>query len=145
MIKQDCLESSTSLCLSLVFFFQGALEMESQKQVIERLRAAFRSNVTVPLHFRVTQLEALLSLLEDNEVQILEALHKDLTKVHAPACTPCLHFLMAALVHHNHLCCFCSPSSKQCYQKSTWCPMSFVIPSVTWNPGCSQTMWTKTW
>lgn len=57
--------------------------MESQKQVIERLRAAFRSNMTLPLHFRATQLEALLSLLEDNEAQILEALHKDLMKVHA--------------------------------------------------------------
>ncbi|KAF7698284.1 aldehyde dehydrogenase family 3 member B1 [Silurus meridionalis] len=54
--------------------------MESQKKVIERLRIAFRSNMTVPLHFRLTQLEALLSLLEDNEAQILEALHKDLNK-----------------------------------------------------------------
>ncbi|XP_060757307.1 aldehyde dehydrogenase family 3 member B1 [Neoarius graeffei] len=54
--------------------------MESQKQVIERLRAAFRSNMTLPLHFRAAQLEALLSLLEDNEAQILEALHKDLMK-----------------------------------------------------------------
>ncbi|XP_072550088.1 aldehyde dehydrogenase family 3 member B1 [Salminus brasiliensis] len=54
--------------------------MESQKKVLERLRAAFRSGVTVPHQFRLTQLEALLSLLEDNETQILEALHKDLAK-----------------------------------------------------------------
>ncbi|XP_027027671.1 aldehyde dehydrogenase family 3 member B1 [Tachysurus fulvidraco] len=54
--------------------------MESQKQVIEKLRAAFRSRMTFPLHFRRNQLEALLSLLEDNEAQILEALHKDLAK-----------------------------------------------------------------
>ncbi|TSK87486.1 Aldehyde dehydrogenase family 3 member B1 [Bagarius yarrelli] len=56
------------------------LKMEGHPQVIERLRATFRSNITVPLHFRRTQLEALLSLVEDNEAQILEALHKDLTK-----------------------------------------------------------------
>ena len=55
--------------------------MESQKQVIERLRTAFRSGVTTPLHFRLTQLESLLTLLEDNEPQILEAMHKDLAKV----------------------------------------------------------------
>ncbi|XP_076838719.1 aldehyde dehydrogenase family 3 member B1 [Brachyhypopomus gauderio] len=54
--------------------------MESQKQVLERLRAAFQSGVTVPLQFRLTQLQSLLSLLEDNETQILEALHKDLAK-----------------------------------------------------------------
>lgn len=62
--------------------------MESQKQVIERLRDAFRSNMTTSLHFRLTQLEALLSLLEDNEAQILEALLKDLSKVNPHACTP---------------------------------------------------------
>ncbi|KAI4885320.1 hypothetical protein NFI96_031449, partial [Prochilodus magdalenae] len=55
-------------------------EMESQKQVIERLRTAFRSGLTTPLRFRLTQLEALLTLLEDNETQILEAMHKDLAK-----------------------------------------------------------------
>lgn len=77
---------------SIVFSaFQGVLEMEIQKQVIDRLRVAFRSNVTLSLHFRLTQLEALLSLLEDNEEQILEALHKDLHKVHACAYTPHLH------------------------------------------------------
>uniref|UniRef100_A0A8B9GWR6 Aldehyde dehydrogenase n=1 Tax=Astyanax mexicanus TaxID=7994 RepID=A0A8B9GWR6_ASTMX len=54
--------------------------MESQKKVIERLRAAFRSGVTIPQHFRLTQLKALLSLLEENETQILEAMHKDLAK-----------------------------------------------------------------
>ncbi|XP_066498036.1 aldehyde dehydrogenase family 3 member B1 [Hoplias malabaricus] len=54
--------------------------MESQKQVIERLRTTFRSGVTLPLHFRLKQLQALLTLLEENETQILEALHKDLAK-----------------------------------------------------------------
>lgn len=125
--------------------FSDVLEMEGYKQVIERLRATFRSNMTVPLHFRRTQLEALLSLLEDNEPQILEALHKDLTKVHAHACTPHLHFPMAALTHQNRLLCFCSPSSSQCYLKSTWWPTSCIITSATWNPGCSRATWTKTW
>ncbi|XP_026861002.1 aldehyde dehydrogenase family 3 member B1 isoform X1 [Electrophorus electricus] len=55
-------------------------EMESQRQIIERLRAAFQSGVTAPLQFRLTQLKSLLSLLEDNEPQILEALQKDLAK-----------------------------------------------------------------
>lgn len=59
----------------------GVLAMESQKQVLERLRAAFRSGVTLPMHFRLTQLEAMMSLFEDNENQILEALHEDLAKV----------------------------------------------------------------
>ncbi len=59
----------------------GVLAMESQKQVLERLRGAFRSGVTLPVHFRLTQLEAMMSLFEDNEPQILEAMHEDLAKV----------------------------------------------------------------
>jgi len=55
--------------------------MESQKQVLERLRGAFRSGVTRPIQFRLTQLEAMMSLFEDNETLILEAMHKDLAKV----------------------------------------------------------------
>ncbi|XP_051572682.1 aldehyde dehydrogenase family 3 member B1 isoform X1 [Myxocyprinus asiaticus] len=58
----------------------GVLVMESQKQMVERLRGVFRSGVTIPVHFRLTQLEAMLALLEDNEAQILEALHEDLAK-----------------------------------------------------------------
>ncbi|ROL49321.1 Aldehyde dehydrogenase family 3 member B1 [Anabarilius grahami] len=54
--------------------------MESQKQVLERLRGAFRSGVTRPAQFRLTQLQAMMSLFEDNETQILEAMHKDLAK-----------------------------------------------------------------
>lgn len=59
----------------------GVLTMESQKQVLEKLRGAFRSGVTRPIQFRLTQLEAMMSLFEDNETQILEAMHKDLAKV----------------------------------------------------------------
>lgn len=55
--------------------------MEGQKQVLERLRGVFRSGVTLPVHFRLTQLEAMMSLFEDNEPQILEAMHEDLAKV----------------------------------------------------------------
>lgn len=55
--------------------------MESQKQVLERLRGAFRSGVTRPAQFRLTQLQAMMKLFEDNETQILEAMHKDLAKV----------------------------------------------------------------
>jgi len=55
--------------------------MESQKQVLERLRGAFRSGVTRSIQFRLTQLEAMMSLFEDNETLILEAMHKDLAKV----------------------------------------------------------------
>lgn len=55
--------------------------MESHKQVVERLRVTFRSGVTLPIQFRLGQLEAMLSMLEDNEAQIIEALHEDLAKV----------------------------------------------------------------
>lgn len=55
--------------------------MESQSQVLERLRTAFESRVTIPEKFRRTQLTNLMSMIKDNEEQIVNALHKDLTKV----------------------------------------------------------------
>lgn len=55
--------------------------MESHSEVIARLRTAFRNGVTIPLQFRLTQLKALLALMEENEPQIVDALHKDLAKV----------------------------------------------------------------
>uniref|UniRef100_A0A669DFX8 Aldehyde dehydrogenase 3 family, member B1 n=1 Tax=Oreochromis niloticus TaxID=8128 RepID=A0A669DFX8_ORENI len=54
--------------------------MESQSQVLERLRTAFESGVTIPEKFRRTQLTNLMSMIKDNEEQIVNALHKDLTK-----------------------------------------------------------------
>ncbi|XP_005747341.1 aldehyde dehydrogenase family 3 member B1 [Pundamilia nyererei] len=54
--------------------------MESQSQVLERLRTAFESRVTIPEKFRRTQLTNLMSMIKDNEEQIVNALHKDLTK-----------------------------------------------------------------
>lgn len=56
--------------------------MESHSQMVERLRAAFRSGVTVPEEFRRTQLTSLMSLIKDNEDQISKVLHQDLAKVH---------------------------------------------------------------
>ncbi|XP_026213291.1 aldehyde dehydrogenase family 3 member B1 [Anabas testudineus] len=54
--------------------------METQSQVVDRLRSAFRSGVTMPEQFRRTQLTNLMSMIKDNEEQILNALYKDLAK-----------------------------------------------------------------
>ncbi|XP_071330922.1 aldehyde dehydrogenase family 3 member B1 isoform X1 [Trachinotus anak] len=54
--------------------------METHGQVVDRLRSAFRSGVTVPEQFRRAQLTRLMSMLKDNEQQIVNALHKDLAK-----------------------------------------------------------------
>ncbi|XP_072298518.1 aldehyde dehydrogenase family 3 member B1 [Eucyclogobius newberryi] len=54
--------------------------MESYSAVLQRLRTAFLSGVTVPEQFRRTQLNQLLRLLQENEEKIVEALHKDLAK-----------------------------------------------------------------
>lgn len=54
--------------------------MGTQSQVVDRLRSAFLSGVTIPEQFRQTQLTKLMSMIKDNEEQILDALHKDLAK-----------------------------------------------------------------
>ncbi|XP_018593883.1 aldehyde dehydrogenase family 3 member B1 [Scleropages formosus] len=54
--------------------------MDGQQAVIDRLRASFRSGISLPEQFRLGQLKALLTLVTDNEQQILEALQKDLAK-----------------------------------------------------------------
>uniref|UniRef100_UPI0037E88446 aldehyde dehydrogenase family 3 member B1 n=1 Tax=Semicossyphus pulcher TaxID=241346 RepID=UPI0037E88446 len=54
--------------------------MDTQSQVLERLRSAFSSGVTIPEEFRRTQLTKLMSMLKENEEQILKALHKDFSK-----------------------------------------------------------------
>lgn len=66
--------------------------MESHSEVIARLRAAFRNGVTIPLQFRLSQLKALLDLMEENEPQIVDALHKDLAKV-------CIWEVTSALIY----------------------------------------------
>lgn len=55
--------------------------MDAQSQVVDRLRSAFRSGITVPEQFRRTQLTNLMSLIKENEQLIIKALHKDLAKV----------------------------------------------------------------
>ncbi|GAA6228633.1 aldehyde dehydrogenase family 3 member B1-like isoform X1 [Lates japonicus] len=54
--------------------------METQSQVVDRLQSAFHSGITIPEQFRRTQLTKLMSMIKDNEEQILNALHKDLAK-----------------------------------------------------------------
>ncbi|KAJ8251534.1 hypothetical protein GJAV_G00222370 [Gymnothorax javanicus] len=55
-------------------------KMEGQKEVLDRLRKSFLSRVTLPEQFRMAQLEALLTLMKENEEPILAAMHKDLAK-----------------------------------------------------------------
>ncbi|XP_061568871.1 aldehyde dehydrogenase family 3 member B1 [Cololabis saira] len=54
--------------------------MDTQSQVVERLRSTFRSGVTLPEAFRRGQLVKLMSMLKDNEEHIVKAVHKDLAK-----------------------------------------------------------------
>ncbi|KAF3845819.1 hypothetical protein F7725_002897 [Dissostichus mawsoni] len=54
--------------------------METHSQILNRLRSAFRSGITVPEAFRQAQLKQLMSLMTENEDQILDALKKDLAK-----------------------------------------------------------------
>ncbi|XP_054464294.1 aldehyde dehydrogenase family 3 member B1 [Anoplopoma fimbria] len=54
--------------------------METQSQVVDRLRSVFRTGITIPAEFRLTQLNKLMSMIKENEEQILNALHKDLAK-----------------------------------------------------------------
>ncbi|KAI9515004.1 hypothetical protein NQZ68_028956 [Dissostichus eleginoides] len=54
--------------------------METHSQILDRLRSAFRSGITVPEAFRQAQLKQLMSLMTENEDQILDALKKDLAK-----------------------------------------------------------------
>src|SRR3954465_13814683 len=49
-------------------------------ELLERLRATFRSGRTRPLEWRRTQLEALLRLLDENGDELLGARHADLRK-----------------------------------------------------------------
>lgn len=70
----------TSKSLWMGLFVAGA-GMDSGSQILERLRTAFRSGVTLPQDFRRTQLTRLLALVNENEEQIIKALHQDLAKV----------------------------------------------------------------
>ncbi|XP_056609746.1 aldehyde dehydrogenase family 3 member B1 [Triplophysa dalaica] len=85
--------------------------MESHKQVVERLRVTFRSGVTLPIQFRLAQLEAMLSMLEDNEAQIIEALHEDLAKPKFEAVLSEIHMVVNDLCYTiNNLSTWMQPS-----------------------------------
>ncbi|XP_072561048.1 aldehyde dehydrogenase family 3 member B1 isoform X2 [Paramormyrops kingsleyae] len=55
-------------------------DMDAQSEVVKRLRESFRSGVSLPEHFRRTQLEAMVALLRENEQRVLDAMHQDLAK-----------------------------------------------------------------
>lgn len=55
--------------------------MQNQNQVLEQLRSVFRSGITIPAQFRLSQLNQLMSMIQENEEVILKALHQDLAKV----------------------------------------------------------------
>lgn len=55
--------------------------METQIQVIDRLRESFRRGISKPEQFRREQLNSLISMIRDNEELFLKAVHKDLNKV----------------------------------------------------------------
>lgn len=61
--------------------------MDTQRQVVDRLRSAFRAGITIPEKFRLAQLNKLMAMIKENEEQIVKALHKDLAKV-GRNCTP---------------------------------------------------------
>ncbi|XP_068193392.1 aldehyde dehydrogenase family 3 member B1 [Antennarius striatus] len=54
--------------------------MDTHSAVVERLRSSFVSGVTKPEAFRQTQLMNAMSMLQENEQKIIEAMHKDLAK-----------------------------------------------------------------
>ncbi|GFY15181.1 aldehyde dehydrogenase family 3 member B1 [Trichonephila clavipes] len=54
--------------------------MDTYSKVVNTARNAFNSEITKPLDFRVKQLKAFYQLLEDNSVELVEALGKDLRK-----------------------------------------------------------------
>ncbi|MFT7797896.1 aldehyde dehydrogenase family 3 member B1 isoform X1 [Arapaima gigas] len=61
-------------------YWTWCVKMDGYKTVIDSLRASFRSGFSLPEQFRLDQLEALVTLIRENEKQILEALYKDLGK-----------------------------------------------------------------
>ncbi|XP_058510659.1 aldehyde dehydrogenase family 3 member B1 isoform X2 [Solea solea] len=73
--------------------------MDAHVQVLERLRATFRSGVTKPEQFRRTQLNKLKSMIKENEEEILNALHKDLAKPKFEAVLSEVDMLNNELIH----------------------------------------------
>ncbi|XP_017292281.1 aldehyde dehydrogenase family 3 member B1 [Kryptolebias marmoratus] len=56
------------------------MDPQSQTQLVERLRKTFQSGITLPEQFRRTQLTQLMSMIQENEDQINEALYRDMAK-----------------------------------------------------------------
>uniref|UniRef100_H2ZL89 Aldehyde dehydrogenase n=1 Tax=Ciona savignyi TaxID=51511 RepID=H2ZL89_CIOSA len=54
--------------------------MNTAQQLLFNTRAAFKSGITLPVEWRIEQLNRLLDLLNENENALLDALHKDLRK-----------------------------------------------------------------
>lgn len=73
--------------------------MDCQSVMMDKLRAAFRSGVTVPEQFRRTQLKNLLSLVTENEQLIADALHKDLSKPKFEAILSEVHMVLNDIYH----------------------------------------------
>lgn len=66
------------VCVCLCF---PGERMDTQSQVVDRLRSAFRTRVTMPEQFRQAQLKQLMAMIQENEQLIIDALHEDLAKV----------------------------------------------------------------
>lgn len=87
----------SSLYICVCVCFPGE-RMDTQSQLVERLRSSFCSGVTIPEQFRQAQLKRLMAMIKDNEQLIINALHKDLAKV-SLYCT----YMHTFLHKHIHL------------------------------------------
>ncbi|XP_049601713.1 aldehyde dehydrogenase family 3 member B1 [Syngnathus scovelli] len=54
--------------------------MDGKKEIVDRLRLAFRSGITISEDFRYDQLSKLRAMIHDNEEDIVNILHKDFGK-----------------------------------------------------------------
>ena len=59
---------------------KAVFDAESAKDVVKELRASFVAGKTKSYEWRRTQLKAMLKMMEENEPQIVVALHCDLSK-----------------------------------------------------------------
>ncbi|XP_062295085.1 aldehyde dehydrogenase family 3 member B1 [Scomber scombrus] len=115
--------------------------MDTYSQVVDRLRTVFRSGVTVPEQFRRTQLTNLMSLVKENEEQIVKALHKDLAKPKFEAVLSEVHILTNELHYAlNNLRSWMQPeyASKNLATKLDDCfirrePLGVVLIIGAWN------------
>ncbi|XP_047427808.1 aldehyde dehydrogenase family 3 member B1 [Mugil cephalus] len=101
--------------------------MDNHREVVERLRSAFRSGVTIPEQFRRAQLTKLKSLLKDNEEQIVKALHEDLAKPKFEAIIAEVDLLDAAGVCRQNL----ATKLDDCFVRRE--PLGVVLIIGPWN------------